>query len=444
MENRRPLKKILGNSLWQISEKILTMLLSIVISGVIARYLGVEQYGLVNYVISVVSLFTAFSTLGMEKITIQDIVSQKDKEEVILGTSFIIRLIGGIVLIIISQITLYLLNGAVLIYQILGIIMGFCMVFKAFEVIEYYLQAHMNLKIVSVIRFTTAIIVAIAKVLVVLCDWGVIGFVLTYLVDAVTAGILFYIYYKINRYKKWKFSKGYAKKLLARCWYIAIAGLLSTMYMRIDQVMLGKMLTDTTENGIYSAAVRIAEMWYFIPSAIVASFQPNINARKKANDEEGYINLIQQLYDIVAIIGITFGISITCFGWLAIDILYGTAYLQASRVLMVMAWAGLFATLGTARSIWLINENLQKYTIIYTLTGAITNVVLNYLLIPSLGALGAAITTLISQIVADLLTLMAFKKTRKSSIMILKAIFANKTFANGLKLIINKIRNSKK
>lgn len=444
MENRRPLKKILGNSLWQISEKILTMLLSIVISGVIARYLGVEQYGLVNYVISVVSLFTAFSTLGMEKITIQDIVSQKDKEEVILGTSFIIRLIGGIVLIIISQITLYLLNGAVLIYQILGIIMGFCMVFKAFEVIEYYLQAHMNLKIVSVIRFTTAIIVAIAKVLVVLCDWGVIGFVLTYLVDAVTAGMLFYIYYKINRYKKWKFSKGYAKKLLARCWYIAIAGLLSTMYMRIDQVMLGKMLTDTTENGIYSAAVRIAEMWYFIPSAIVASFQPNINARKKANDEEGYINLIQQLYDIVAIIGIAFGISITCFGWLAIDILYGTAYLQASRVLMVMAWAGLFATLGTARSIWLINENLQKYTIIYTLTGAITNVVLNYLLIPSLGALGAAITTLISQIVADLLTLMAFKKTRKSSIMILKAIFANKTFANGLKLIINKIRNSKK
>ena len=444
MENRRPLKKILGNSLWQISEKILTMLLSIVISGVIARYLGVEQYGLVNYVISVVSLFTAFSTLGMEKITIQDIVSQKDKEEVILGTSFIIRLIGGIVLIIISQITLYLLNGAVLIYQILGIIMGFCMVFKAFEVIEYYLQAHMNLKIVSVIRFTTAIIVAIAKVLVVLCDWGVIGFVLTYLVDAVTAGMLFYIYYKINRYKKWKFSKGYANKLLARCWYIAIAGLLSTMYMRIDQVMLGKMLTDTTENGIYSAAVRIAEMWYFIPSAIVASFQPNINARKKANDEEGYINLIQQLYDIVAIIGITFGISITCFGWLAIDILYGTAYLQASRVLMVMAWAGLFATLGTARSIWLINENLQKYTIIYTLTGAITNVVLNYLLIPSLGALGAAITTLISQIVADLLTLMAFKKTRKSSIMILKAIFANKTFANGLKLIINKIRNSKK
>ena len=420
MENRRPLKKILGNSLWQISEKILTMLLSIVISGVIARYLGVEQYGLVNYVISVVSLFTAFSTLGMEKITIQDIVSQKDKEEVILGTSFIIRLIGGIVLIIISQITLYLLNGAVLIYQILGIIMGFCMVFKAFEVIEYYLQAHMNLKIVSVIRFTTAIIVAIAKVLVVLCDWGVIGFVLTYLVDAVTAGMLFYIYYKINRYKKWKFSKGYAKKLLARCWYIAIAGLLSTMYMRIDQVMLGKMLTDTTENGIYSAAVRIAEMWYFIPSAIVASFQPNINARKKANDEEGYINLIQQLYDIVAIIGIAFGISITCFGWLAIDILYGTAYLQASRVLMVMAWAGLFATLGTARSIWLINENLQKYTIIYTLTGAITNVVLNYLLIPSLGALGAAITTLISQIVADLLTLMAFKKTRKSSIMILK------------------------
>lgn len=436
------LKKIFGNSMWQIGEKIITMILSVIASSLIARYLGPQDYGMVNYVISVVTLFTTFSTLGMQELTVRDFVNKEDEDSVILGTSITIRIIGGIILIILSQITLYILNGFNQTYQILGAIMGSCMIFKAFEIIEYYLQSKMQLKVSSIIRFITTILVIIFKVLVVVFKWGAVGLVTSYLFDAIVAAVLFVIYYRCKNPKtKWKFSKEYAKKLLSRCWYIAIAGLLSTIYMRIDQVMLGKMLSDTTENGIYSAAVRIAEMWYFIPSAIVASFQPNINARKKEKDEQGYINLIQQLYDIVAIIGIVFGIGITCFGWIAVDILYGEAYAQASQVLMVMVWAGLFATLGTARSVWLINENLQKYTIIYTLTGAATNIVLNYLLIPSMGALGAAITTLISQIVADLLTLMIFKKTRKSSIMILKAIFRNQTLYKLISRGLIKIKN---
>ena len=415
------------------------MVLSVIASSLIARYLGPQEYGMANYVISVVTLFTTFSTLGMQELTIKDFVTKDEEESTIIGTSIIIRIIGAIVLIILSQITLYILNGFNTTYQILGIIMGTCMIFKAFEVIEYYLQSQMNLKVSSIIRFITTIIVIITKILVVVFRLGTVGFVCTYLCDAVVAALLFIIYYKFNKpYEKWKFSKKYAKKLLSRCWYIALAGLLSTIYMRIDQVMLGKMLTDTTENGIYSAAVRIAEMWYFIPSAIIASFQPNINAMKKRKNEKGYIALLQQLYDVIAVIGISFGIGITFFGWIAIDILYGAAYAEASKVLAVLVWAGLFATLGTARSVWLINENLQKYTIIYTLTGAITNVVLNYIFIPFIGAFGAAVATLVSQIVADLLTLMLFKNTRMSSIMMLKSIFKNETLFNSIKVIIRK------
>ena len=322
------------------------MVLSVVASSLIARYLGPQEYGMANYVISVVTLFTTFSTLGMQEMTIKDFVNKDEEESTIIGTSIIIRIVGAIVLIILSQITLYILNGFNTTYQILGIIMGTCMIFKAFEVIEYYLQSQMNLKVSSIIRFITTIIVIIAKILVVVFRLGTVGFVCTYLCDAVVAALLFIIYYKFNKpYEKWKFSKKYAKKLLSRCWYIALAGLLSTIYMRIDQVMLGKMLTDTTENGIYSAAVRIAEMWYFIPSAIIASFQPNINAMKKRKNEKGYIDLLQQLYDVIAVIGISFGIGITFFGWIAIDILYGAAYAEASKVLALLVWAGFFATL---------------------------------------------------------------------------------------------------
>ena len=435
------LKKIFGNSMWQISEKILTMLVSIIATSLIARYLGPEEYGMVNYIISVVSLFTAFSTLGMQELTIKDIINEEDSKENILGTSFVIRIIGGIVLIIISQITLYILNGPNAMYQILGIIMGSCMLFKSFEVIEYYLQAQMNLKTSAIIRFVTTIVVAISRILVVAFDGGVIGFTFTYLLDAIIAGLLFWIYYKNKVTKeKWKIEKKYAKDILKRCWYIAIAGLFGTIYMRIDQIMLGSMLVDTIENGIYSAAVKIAEMWYFVPMAIITSFQPSITEFKKTKSRKEYSRRVQQLYDIVAVVGIFFGISIMLFGGIAVNILYGSEYAGATNVLRISVWAGLFATLGSARSIWLINENLQRYTIVYTITGAIVNIVLNYIMIPSFGAVGAAITTLISQFAANILALFFFKDTKKSSIMLLKSIFLNKTLINALKRIKDYLR----
>lgn len=438
MENEFNFKKIFGNSMWQIGEKIATMVISVVVSALIARYLGVEQFGLANYVISVVALFTTFSTLGMEKITIKDIVDNKDDKSSVLGTSFIIRIIGGIILIIISQITLYILNGANKLYQILGAIMGSCMIVKAFEVIEYYLQAQMKLKVVSIIRFITAIVVAIARIIVIVFNLGVIGFVVSYLIDAIVAGVLFYIYYKSRNKGKWKYDKKYAKSLLSRCWYIAISGLMTTIYMRIDQVMLGSMLTGTTENGIYSAAARIAEMWYFVPMAIIASFQPVIMECKKNNKEEEYNKNIQRLYDIVSIIGVTFGVLVSLFGWIAVYILYGIEYSKASQVLTISVWAGLFATLGSARSIWLISENLQKYTLVYTTTGAVVNLILNTLLIPKIGAFGAATATLVAQFVANVFALMPFKDTKKSSLMILKSIFYNQTLVDAIKYVNQK------
>ena len=213
-----------------------------------------------------------------------------------------------------------------------------------------------------------------------------------------------------------------------------------TIYMRIDQVMLGSMLEAKTENGIYSAAVRIAEMWYFVPTAIIASFQPNIIQSKLENNEKKYKEITQKLYDFVSMIGIFFGIIISLFGWLAVNILYGEEYAAAANVLSISVWAGLFATLGSARSVWLIAEGKQKYTLIYTIVGAIINIILNAILIPKIGAFGAAIATLFAQIIANIFSLMPFKETRESSIMMLKSIFNNKTFVEGFKFCIKKIK----
>lgn len=440
MEKNITLKNIFGNSMWQIGEKIITMIFSVFVTSIVARYLGTEDYGFVNYIISIVMLFTTFSTLGMEKITIKDIIEREESEERILGTSFYIRLIGGIVLIFISQITIYILDEKNMLAQLLGLIMGLCMIFRAYEVIEYYLQSQMKLKTISIIRFCSTFFVAILRILVVIFDWGIVGFTATYLFDAIIVAVLLKIWYKKRKKLKFKFSLEYAKRILSKCWYVAISGLMVTLYMRIDQVMLGSMLDNKTENGIYSAAVRIAEIWYFVPTAIISAFQPAIVMKKK-HSEDQYEKTMQRLYDIVAIVGIAFGILITLFGDIAVQILYGDEYKGATSILKISVWAGLFATLGTARSVWLVNENLQKYSLIYTSVGCVTNIVLNYFLIPKIGAKGAAIATLIAQFVTNVLALVPFKKTRKSSTMILKSIFLNQTVKDVFKTFRIRINN---
>ena len=132
------------------------------------------------------------------------------------------------------------------------------------------------------------------------------------------------------------------------------------------------------------------------------------------------------------------GLIISFFGWIAINILYGKEYGGASSILSISVWAGLFATLGSARSVWLVAENKQKYTLIYTMVGCIINIILNAILIPIIGAKGAAIATLVAQLIANVFALMPFKETRESSIMIIKSLLYNQTFVRCINNVIKK------
>lgn len=205
-----------------------------------------------------------------------------------------------------------------------------------------------------------------------------------------------------------------------------------TLYMRIDQIMLGVMMSTKTELGVYSAAVQVAQMWYFVPMAVITSFKPIIMSKKKTN-EKSYLKSVQLMYNIVAWMSIGFGIVILLFSDTIIGILYGTDYEKASSILSISVWAGTFAMLGSARSIWLITEGLQKYTLVYTTIGFLVNVSLNYFLIPLTGGYGAAIATLLAQFSANVLALAFYKETRISTIMILKS-FSPKA----LLLLLNK------
>lgn len=423
LKNNEIALKIINNAGWLVGDKVFTMIIGVFVMALVARYLGPGNFGIYNYALAFVTLFTALSTLGLDTLSVKSIIEKKEEEGTILFTSLVLRVIGGIILTLLSSIIIQIIAPNEPLVHILVLILSFTMIFKSLEVIEYWIQAYQKSKISSLIRMGSYVFSALVKVSFVLLEGTLYHLALIYMLDALLVGLaLFIAYFKIRASQtKWKFKFQYAKNILSQSWYLILSGVMVTLYMQIDKIMLGSMLQNKEELGVYSAASQIATMWYFVPLAIITSFKPVI-IKAKIDNEKRYINIIQALYSIITWIGILFGVFLLLFSDIIVFILYGEEYINAGNLVAISVWAGTFATLGSARSVWLLTENLQKYSLVQTFIGVIINVGLNYILIPIYGGLGAAIATLIAQIFANIIVLFFFKKTRISSVMIIKSL----------------------
>ena len=96
LEGKSNLRKIIGNTGWLFADRFLRIIVELFIGVWIARYLGPEKFGLYSYAIAFVALFSAFSTLGLDRIVVREIVKEPTDKDEIIGTAFILKFIGGI------------------------------------------------------------------------------------------------------------------------------------------------------------------------------------------------------------------------------------------------------------------------------------------------------------------------------------------------------------
>lgn len=377
--------------------------------------------------------------LGIHHIAVKDLTQKPEKENIIMGTSFWIRIWIAIILVVASEITIYKLTNNDTLSMIIGTFLSSTMIFNCSEVVDYYAKSTLKVKYVATAKIISFIGLSILKILVVLLKLSLEYYALTYLIESIIYSVLLFVSYRIMHKNsaicKWKFDREYAKSLLSKCWYFALSSIMVTIYLKIDQVMLGSLIENKSQVGIYSAAVKIAEMWVFIPNAIIASVKPIIIGYKGKKDEGSYKKSLQKLYDISSGVCIIFALGITIFSKLIIYILYGEQYMEASQILYIMIWGIWFGTLGNVHYIWMVCENKEKYSLFYSLSGCLTNIVLNSILIPRYGMYGAAIATLFSQITTNIFSFMIFKSTRELSKYAIKAIF----FVEPIKMLKNRI-----
>jgi O-antigen/teichoic acid export membrane protein len=422
VERSPNLIKILSNIGWLFSESALRLGIGLIVGVWLARYLGPEQFGLLNYALAFVSLFVAIATLGLKDIVVRDIVNDPSRTNEILGTSFLLRLIGGLISIALIFVSFnYIENDDPLAKPVI-VILGFTLVFQASGVVKCWFESEVMSKYIVWMQNGVFLTGAAIKVYLILAQASLLAFVWVIFFEALAIAVgMFAVYlWKAGQLSAWHPRLACAKGLLRDSWPLILSAIAVTIYMRIDQIMLGQMMGNEAV-GIYTAAVRISEVWYFIPVAIVASVFPSIlNARKQS--DLLYNQRLQKLYDLMVLLSLAVALPMTFLSDWVVVLLFGPAYTDAGLVLAIHIWAALFVFLGVASEKWLVAENRQALSFQRTLLGALVNIGLNIFLIPKFGIIGAAYATVISQAFAALFFDVAQKETRPMFAMKLRSL----------------------
>lgn len=402
-------------------EKVFRLAIALTIGVMVTRYLGPKDFGTFSYAQSFVGLFTAFSSLGLGDILVRELLKSKGKHNELMGTSFLLQTLGSC-FIMVCLIVFVLVNNNEPITNKIIIIVGTTTFLHSFNVIARFFNSQVKSKYGAIPAFAGIIISSLLKIYFIWQQASLIFFVYILVFDTLflaVGQIYFYLKSK-HSLRKWTFKTDTAKALLKDAWPLILSGIVISIYMKIDQIMI-KELVDNASVGQYAAAVRLSEAWYFIPMIICTSLFPAI-LNAKAKNVQLYQQRLSNLYNLMVFLGLVIILPVMLLADWGILFLYGEAFKQATVVLKIHIWAGVFVFLGVANQKWFISENLQAYNVICLGIGMVVNIVLNLILIPKYGIAGAAYATLISQFVASVLAPSFFSKTRFSFFMMIRSL----------------------
>ncbi len=421
IEHRPNLLKIVDNIGWLFFDKILRMGVGLLIGVWIARYLGPEQFGLLNFTAALIGLFGALAAMGLQGIVVRDIVQNPACREDTLGSAALLQLLGGAAAYTLLLATVFYLRPQDVLSQLVAAILGAVVLLKAFEVAGYWFESQVQSKYTVWVQNAAFLIFAGIKAVLILTGASLISFAWAMLAEAFVVALAMTL--ALHRFGPPLSSLrvGYRRccALLKASWPLMLSSISVMIYMKIDQIMIGQMLGNDAV-GIYSAAVRISEIWYFIATAVAASVLPAILEAKK-NNEAQYRQRLQALFDLMTWIAIIVALPVTFFATPLVTMLFGADYSEAGGVLAIHVWATVFVFLGVAGGNWFLAENQQLISLQRTALGAAVNVLLNIVLIPMLGVVGAAWATLISYAVAAMLSDAMQHATRDMFMMKLKS-----------------------
>lgn len=405
-------KDVASNSIWLLLESVIIMLISLVIGVISARFLGPNNYGLINRFIPYISLANSICTFGMQSIITRKIsrAQTAEIEAKTIGSAIRFRFFLSWVAVLLINIYAFFVSQDEGTYMFwISLAQSVSLLFNAYEIFTYWFHAKLKSKYLTIATVATSVLVGGWKIVLLVVQADVIFFAVSTTLQSCLMLVFVIVFFKINFKEKLQSDRETTRLLIKDSYHMLLTSLGVAIYGQVDKIMIGVQLGNI-ELGYYTAAYTLATLWYFIPQALSNSMRSVIY--NSSDDSTNYSKKIRFLYLVTLILGVIAGIGFQVLGGFCIRLLYGDEYLGAKAILQVLGWVGVWANIGTVKSIWLVGKGLQKYTKYFTLLGALLNIVLNAILISSIGLVGAAIATLVSQLCVQVVFPLFFKECR--------------------------------
>lgn len=405
-------KRYFTNTSWLLLGQMFSLLLSFFIGTWVARYFGPEKYGIVNYVLSFVGLFAFIVTLGTDGILNRELVIHPEKRDELLGTSFWLRFFGGLGAFLMAVSVAYFFGEAGTSWFALIVLYSLNFLLQAPYVVSNYFFSSVQAKKSIQAQLVVTLISSILKVILILKGGSIFLLLLIYTLDCLWQSIfLLLLYYKQGlSVSSWRFMPGLAKQLWSNSWPLMLSSATYFIYLRIDQVMIGRLMNETAV-GLYAAAVRVTEVFYIIPTVICNSLFPAIiNARQ--NNFKVFNRRLKYFYLLLLVASLFIALIVSLFAQPLILAIFGSEYLASVAILKIYVWSsiGLFLGLGINQQLTI--ENKTKTVFYINLITMVVNIALNVVLIPMIGLIGAAVATLISYSMTPLIVYLRYESAK--------------------------------
>lgn len=411
------LKKYFFNTSWLILEKTTRMVAYFFVGVYVVRYLGPADFGKLSYAVSIIGIVSVIAGLGLEQVLVKHLVMAPEDRLDIIGTAFALKIVAAGIATAIAVAYSWLLGDDPTVQAIIWIIAG-GMFFQCFNVVDSWYQSRISSRYTV---YSSLISILVASGLRVWCVYSgkpliYFAWLITGESAAIAAGLFICYHVTDKTVRQWRFRIKIARKMLAESWPLIFSGFVGVLLMRIDHVMLKEMVNQKTV-GEYSAALKLAEAWYFIPMVISSSLAPAIT-RAKGVSSNFYKTRLVNLYGLLTFISVFLSSLTIVFSEHIVRLLYGKQFTSAASILSIYVVSNIFVSFGVAKSIWVVLENQQSATLIIQSIGTGLNIALNLFLIPVYGAHGAAMATLAALISNTLIMPLFFNAKQREQVFL--------------------------
>ena len=415
-------KSIFMNTSWMSVSQVITSICAFLWTILIARYLGVSDYGIVSFAISFTGIIVIFMDLGMSTYITREISKHRNLVTKYVNNIFFFKILlaiflfflSGLILVLLGSPSLTLIVTLIFTFEMIAISMvGFLNgVFQAFEELKYQ----------SIGTILNSGLLLIGILLTMYHNWGVIAIAFSYVVGY----FIYFLYMFIKYVQKFSFPKmeinlPFIKSIVINSLPFGLTNFFYTIYFSIDVVMLSYLAGDYS-TGLYKSAYNIITVFTtFFPVYQNVIFPVMSKFFEESRDLIKVSYELSVKYLLLFILPISVGIFF--YARPVVDLIYNNQYSLATTPVQILIWTVSFLFINGAASTLLNAVDREVIVTKIYIAAAIFNVILNFILIPLYSYDGAAIATVLSEVLITILTLYyIFQTDFKLDIGLLKTV----------------------